>query len=1245
MRSAWVLLAVATLLAARLDAFIAGVTVQQILDLMNSARANVVPTAAKMVKLQWNATLASAAASYAATQCSGAFSGTGPTCANCVTWIADAELPSYGSQGILDVIAGNFIAGKSQWPCTQTGSTLTCSCPKTPCFNDWTTLVNDAATAVGCGEQTSTACGGQSNIYVCAFNGWTSNAHPYTPSVTNSSCTMSTCPSAYPVCVDGLCTARTTTTRRPTTTRPRGPFSSHVQTKTRRQTSRPQSSPGASSFWVRLQAPTVVDPSTSLALYATIASGTDRQSLRTSWTCDALDLSPASGNVLTSPTDTLSLVLAPNALQYATSYRFTITARLATSTSSASAMIVIPPRPTGGVVNVTWAGGPPVELSTVFNISTRGWQAAAAPLEFVFSYVVVGGASGTSEFSIGTAAPRSTSALTTLPSGDPVRVLVCAIAPGSRVRSAPVWTDIVVHRASTQQVLDSVLSSATTVVGPPQVVMNRLQLATLALNAVANYSTSANSSSAVVAARSALISTLVTACSNASNVNADSAAVLLGTLTAQPEQLSVNATQQVMAFAGTLVQQSLSSTTSLSLQGLTAVAQSVSSAMTAARLTNTTSSATSAVQHAVVDLIASAQVATTQPCRPASTISTANFRSHAWSLDGLAHANGTCAGTGAQQASVVLPPDFWSAMNVSGDVGVQMTIWADNPHTSARLVNGASPVTTVRTFRIRSPAAAAAEAATSSPEPIVVRSLSPGSPINVSLTPAAGAAAGLASLSSCPSTSLSPPVCVTFDSAGQNWTTAGCTTSIMPTSSGDSNATATVTCSCTHLTDFALVMYLEEAQRGPGCGGRPGRFVDQQALADVISNANAIHRVFLVLYICTACIALVLVTRARRHITKVHARRSVYVLLSLSIVACAARSAISAFNLSLDTPIVTLAVLSVLPSMCEFFLLTYFILMIWSIGDRIKKMSTSVPQNVLSGIARPYFIGNAVISLAVPALVVCGVVFAADDIDVAFVGVVPLPTFLFDAASALVAVVCLLCGVHFLYYSRAMLKMLVEAAATIVEHQRGQAASYRKVGRFVFTVCTLFSAALCLQSALWLLSIVSPTIYLAGFVLFYALFLAGDLACVLLVVAFCSRTVSIAAQASAAGSGSADRAPGRRVGHHQGGDAQISVHKPTGSGRPLTSLLPSYPANQSSRTIAIAVGPVSSGGDDPLVAAEASLARKAAPVDVAHRRNKGSRDNSDDYDDAVVAVDDALQATMEHALAHVGASWPIAPRH
>lgn len=112
----WILLGTATLLVARYEALIDGVTPQQVLDLLNSVRASVVPTAAQMVALTWDAKLASVAASYATTQCSGHMGGGGPSCPDCMNWMGDAENPSYGTHGILDAITGVFLPEvRSRW--------------------------------------------------------------------------------------------------------------------------------------------------------------------------------------------------------------------------------------------------------------------------------------------------------------------------------------------------------------------------------------------------------------------------------------------------------------------------------------------------------------------------------------------------------------------------------------------------------------------------------------------------------------------------------------------------------------------------------------------------------------------------------------------------------------------------------------------------------------------------------------------------------------------------------------------------------------------------------------------------------------------------------------------------------------------------------------------------------------------------------------------------------------------------
>ncbi|SPQ99194.1 unnamed protein product (mitochondrion) [Plasmodiophora brassicae] len=204
MRLAWVVVLLATaVLTGPLQALIDGVTPQQVVDLLNSIRGNVVPTAAQMVRLTWNDTLAAAAARYAATQCAANFDGQGPQCPDCANWIGEGMYPSATTHGMLDSI-NDLMGEKAQWSCTQSGTTLSCKCSSYHCYDNWKVILNDGATTVGCGELLASTCGGSYNIYVCAFNGFSSYAHPYTLSATNSSCTQGTCPSAYPSCVNSL---------------------------------------------------------------------------------------------------------------------------------------------------------------------------------------------------------------------------------------------------------------------------------------------------------------------------------------------------------------------------------------------------------------------------------------------------------------------------------------------------------------------------------------------------------------------------------------------------------------------------------------------------------------------------------------------------------------------------------------------------------------------------------------------------------------------------------------------------------------------------------------------------------------------------------------------------------------------------------------------------------------------------------------------------------------------------------
>lgn len=111
MRGARVMMSTGALLLSvlRLDAMLDGVQPQQVVDLLNSIRASAVPTAARMVQLEWDASLAAAATKFAGAWCTGRH-GTTPSCPSCARWIVTGQPPSYATRGFLDIIPGVFMA-------------------------------------------------------------------------------------------------------------------------------------------------------------------------------------------------------------------------------------------------------------------------------------------------------------------------------------------------------------------------------------------------------------------------------------------------------------------------------------------------------------------------------------------------------------------------------------------------------------------------------------------------------------------------------------------------------------------------------------------------------------------------------------------------------------------------------------------------------------------------------------------------------------------------------------------------------------------------------------------------------------------------------------------------------------------------------------------------------------------------------------------------------------------------------
>ncbi|XXQ36399.1 PKD/REJ-like domain-containing protein [Plasmodiophora brassicae] len=833
-------------------------------------------------------------------------------------------------------------------------------------------------------------------------------------------------------------------------------YSPTATTRRRRLTTQRRSTaPCQASFRVSIRGPAVRDPTTPLTLYGSVPNGVDLRQLTTQWSCDALDVSVTSPYILTPSTNTLALTLAPNALAYGRSYQFALWAQYGgTASANGSIALAIPSVPTGGFVNVTWSDAAQVELSTLFDITTSGWHGTRTPFTYMFTYSFLDDPSGT-EYPIANA--NSSTVRTTLPRGDrdrndALKVIVRAIPDMESVPSAPAWAIVQVHPGPPGTLPRNVM--VTKVTASTRAAISSLQMASLVLNAMSD----ATATSDVRAARSAYLSALMSTCAQPVPVNADDCARLLSTLTARPEQLMANATQPILSFVMDLMQQSMERQQALSLRGLDALANSVSAVITANRLANVTGA--TLAEHSAVDMIASAQLALVVPCQPALPLATSSFATDVWMVDEMRHATSNhCAGPINR---ISIPDAFWSVANASGYVGIQATTWSHLPQNVPLPSDAISNVLTLRAYHVGMSDPGSARI------PLSIRNLS--SPINVTMTPLV------------PVNGSMRPLCVTFNETRGVWNDAGCTTT--------ANGNGSVTCSCTHLTDFAIIATVVGSGNSPSDQG-PG-------VAVMIDDASHVHRTFLWMYVAAMCATLVLLASTYRHVDKVQARRSLCTLLVLSLVVCGVRTAICAVNIQYaGSALVAVAALSVLPACVMSLLLTFFIVMIWSTGDRIQKLSTSHHRSPLEGFVRPYLFGNLAVAVGVPGLVIGGVFFQT---SVTVFGSVPLAVALIDAASLLVGMVCLACSLYFLYCGRALFNILRKAGST-------QVRTYTSIGRFICSVCTMFCLALSCQSALWVFSIVDPDAYLAGYTMYYTLFLACEVLSIILVLVFCVRTV------------------------------------------------------------------------------------------------------------------------------------------
>lgn len=800
---------------------------------------------------------------------------------------------------------------------------------------------------------------------------------------------------------------------------------------------------------VSVRAQDVLDPSQAFTLYGSV-SGVPApwSSFQSQWRCDQLDVD-ASADV--PPADTLTLRLSPNVLAPGTTYRIALTVTVNGVVGNGTFALVVPSAPTGGRLSVSCNDVRPVALASTFTLTSWGWTTTTtSALFYSFTYR---DASGGAEYALATVSSAVAGAQVRLPAGDPARndtlvVLVRAGIVGTRIVSAAVPVVVQVHAPPASLTVAAIANLSATVTNPGEVVTLVQTGALLLLSA-------ASDDVDVDAARHDLVALLTKANAAANGtVPPDQVAQALSSL-ATGRALSANTSRSVVDLGLDLVQAE-----GLSQGGLAHLAQAASASATAAP-----SSA-----HALVDRIGAAQLDAQIACQRPSSIATAAFTTQVWVVDDGRRRRPCPTGpvTLPQLSTMRLLPPGAGPM---ASIGLQRTNWSSSTGgvgggNDPRLI---SPVVTVNAFVVNEPGAA--------PVPHTVANLS--EPILVDMALLVGDNA-TAALGACEPAVVRRPVCVTFDVARGNWTTAGCATV--------GGANGTVTCACTHLTDFALMLYMERRPPTSPC----------TAYHDVVLDDATVHRRFIVAYAAFLLIAMELARRTRRFVVKVHARRAVYACLGMATSICAVRFAASCVIVSgaPPAPIWAYALWGVVPVVVQFHLLTFFIIFIWSFGDRIRRMSTAPASALLAGFHYPYFIGNALLVLAVPTLLVAGIAIPARAVT------------LFDAASLLVAGVCLVCSVSFLIVARQLFAILSEAAASMRDTHPDQARAYLSVGRFVTGVCTAFCIVLMMQCALWTFSVVFPGQYLAGYLVYYSAFLACDLLNIALVFLFCSNTVS-----------------------------------------------------------------------------------------------------------------------------------------
>ncbi|SPR01535.1 unnamed protein product (mitochondrion) [Plasmodiophora brassicae] len=816
------------------------------------------------------------------------------------------------------------------------------------------------------------------------------------------------------------------------------------------------------------------------------AAGADHPAFTSAWSCAPLDLSRPQ-TTLGPASNSLWLKVAPNRLAVGTVYNFTFSICIAgppsryASCSLAYRLITPDALPFGGNLSVT----PLVayELST-FTIRTAGWRSTGRVC--VRLVAIVDAANGQLPLNGGSCAPAPATIDTMLPLGLPddnhtLTVQAIAYDELTGVGSTPITIQCQCRpRPSTTTttpadlvslVMSSSRASLLSAVQAGAAFLNALPPAVSDQDGRERRQARADLLAAVIASATAPTNTTTTS----SSLTAQATALHV-VMSGPPDEISQAVAETSLQFMVDVMNGTTTTPSAARLPraGRLVIAESLSAVIVALGAPTATSSDDVVV---AVGLLGQAQVADLVPGEPHDAIETGQFRSEAWKVDRATNRATTCADHATNGYCVGLPDTLPAMQDPDASVGVLTTIWTVSPRP---LPNGAVSRTVSVNVMIGGDNARRP----------VISNLS--DPIQI----------GIATTSTTPSSSVQHAlVCVSAGSGHPApWTTDGCR--LAGSAIQQINGTTSAICECTHLTDFAIV---DDQRRH-----------DADSTTSLYRQTGTIYLFFVWVYAGELAVVIAVALEGRQAIVKEAARKSLRLTSSLIATLCLVRIVSSVLYASGLWDVASHAIFIVLalaPPIVQFLLLSFYILMLAATARKIRTMSTA-KLGLFQGMRAPFLFANATMVVVVPSLLVAGLLLPVDVTTGGVLGL-SLADLLVSAASSVACLTCLALGVMFLWFGARLRQLLLDASRDAPGNVASTSSTspYGKVARSLARMCTAFCVCLCVQSCLWLVSVVDFAWYLEHYSALHSLYLTCDATCIALAVLYNRNTVAVSRSA------------------------------------------------------------------------------------------------------------------------------------